>query len=634
MLQFALTPLALRDAGLATLVGGPAAAVTAFAMLRLAGRLTGWRRVWLALGGLSAAAGVWMTHFVAVLVSHEGLPQGFGLMVALGSAAVLAAAAIAFSADSARAKEALRVLRASRDAALEHARRADRAEDVARLGHWRLDLATDEITWSRQMYAIYGLDPSTPLNLRTLIAMTHPDDARAGAERLASQRVTGVAYTRTLTRIIAAHGAVRWVEGNSVGERDAAGKLVALVGTLHEVTDQRQLEEDLRAARAEAEAAAAVKAEFLANMSHELRTPLTSILGFADLLHEQSDLSDNARRYVDRMHDGCRALLCTVNDILDFSKLEAGQVTFHPTPMDPAAVARGALDLFAPQAAAKDLLLTLTEHSGRAGVSLDPDRIRQVLLNLVGNAVKFTEKGGVALTVAYDGGGARLRFEIADTGPGVPADKTALLFQRFSQIDGGLSRAGGAGLGLAICKGLVEGMGGTIGVDSKVGEGSRFWFEVPAPRAELPAAKGGRGAAVELAGLRLLVADDQNANRELVRLFLEPAGVEVTEAADGAEAFALAQALPYDLILMDMRMPNMDGPNAAAAIRAGGGPNDATPILAYTAEAEDDPLLLARGFDGVVLKPVGATDLLAAMRRALASPAFGPAAEEARGHAG
>ena len=608
----------LRMAALATLVGGPAAAVTVFAFARLARRLSGWRRLWLVLGGVSAAAGVWTTHFVAVLASHEGLPQGYGLIAGLGGVAVLGAAVIAFSLDANRAKGAMQSLRDGRDAAVEQARLAQMAQDIAGLGHWRVDLATDEVAWSRQMYAIYGLSPDAPLKLRALIAMTHPEDARAGAERLADQRKTGRAYPNTSTRIIAKDGSTHWLQGSSLGEFDADGKLVALVGTLLDVTPQRRLEEDLRAARAEAEAAAAVKAEFLANMSHELRTPLTSILGFSDLLHEQADLSVNARRYVDRMHEGCRALLCTVNDILDFSKLEAGQVTIHPAPMSPSAVARGALDLFTPQAAAKDLSLSLFENDGGVGVSLDADRIRQVLLNLVGNAVKFTERGGVTLTVGYDKAAERLRFEVADTGPGVAADKTAQLFQRFSQIDGGLSRAGGAGLGLAICKGLVEAMGGAIGVESAPGAGSRFWFEVPAPRAELPSAGASRVAAVELGGLRLLVADDQDANRELVRLFLEPMGVEVTEAADGAEAYELAQAMPYDLILMDLRMPQMDGPSALAAIRAGEAPNDATPVLAYTAEAEDDPLLLARGFDGVVLKPVGATALLAAIRRALA----------------
>ena len=319
----------LRMAALATLVGGPAAAVTVFAFARLARRLSGWRRLWLVLGGVSAAAGVWTTHFVAVLASHEGLPQGYGLIAGLGGVAVLGAAVIAFSLDANRAKGAMQSLRDGRDAAVEQARLAQMAQDIAGLGHWRVDLATDEVAWSRQMYAIYGLSPDAPLKLRALIAMTHPEDARAGAERLADQRKTGRAYPNTSTRIIAKDGSTHWLQGSSLGEFDADGKLVALVGTLLDVTPQRRLEEDLRAARAEAEAAAAVKAEFLANMSHELRTPLTSILGFSDLLHEQADLSVNARRYVDRMHEGCRALLCTVNDILDFSKLEAGQVTIH-----------------------------------------------------------------------------------------------------------------------------------------------------------------------------------------------------------------------------------------------------------------------------------------------------------------
>ncbi len=625
----------LRVVGLATLVGGPAALATVFLVSRLWGPSAGWRRLWLMLAGLAAGAGVWATHFVAMLASQNGLPSGTGALAMIGGGLVLVTAIVGVGLDVLVRNGALRTLRNARDGAVEQARRAELAEDVARLGHWRLDLRTDQITWSRQMYRIYGLPDDAALDLRALIAMTHPDDARANAARLSDQRVTGVAHANTSTRIIDAEGSTRWLKGNSVGERDDGGALVAIVGTLVDVTDQHRLEEDLRAARAEAEAASAVKSEFLANMSHELRTPLTSILGFADLLGEQTDLSPNAQRYVARMHDASRALLCTVNDILDFSKLEAGHVTFQPRPMAPVTVARAALDLFTPQAGAKDLRLSLAGVTGDdLGVMLDPDRIRQILLNLVGNAVKFTAQGGVVLTVAYDREAQTLRFEVADTGVGIAPEKLGLLFQRFSQIDGGLSRAGGAGLGLAICKGLVEAMGGTIGVDSLAGMGSRFWFTVPALTADLPAAKTAAAAPADLSGARILVIDDQRANRELARLFLEAVGAEVTEGIDGTDGLGLAEALPYDLILTDFHMPGLNGPELLRAVRAGGGANDATPILAYTAEADDD--VEARtadlGFDGLVRKPVTATELLGAIRAAIAPTALpqAPAAAHAR----
>jgi signal transduction histidine kinase/CheY-like chemotaxis protein len=383
--------------------------------------------------------------------------------------------------------------------------------------------------------------------------------------------------------------------------------------------------DEARTARTEAEQSAAVKGEFLANMSHELRTPLTSVVGFTRLASEQRDLSPLSRDYIDRVGEASRALLCAVNDILDFSKLEAGQVTFRPETVALQTLTRTALDLFTPQAAAKDLALQL-EDATPPGllVTLDPDRLRQVLFNLVGNAVKFTAQGEVTLGVAYDATTERLSIEVRDTGPGIPPDRVDRLFKRFSQIDGSLNRDhGGTGLGLAICKGIVEAMGGEIAATSVVGEGSCFSLTVPAPRAQ--------GAAPEIAeerapavrsGVRVLVTDDHPANRELVRLFLAGMGAEITEAEDGEAAVAVAAEQAFDVILMDLRMPKLDGIGAVTRIRGAAGPNQATPILAFTADAESafDDRLEALGFDGAVAKPVEPGRLIAAILAAIANP--------------
>jgi len=379
----------------------------------------------------------------------------------------------------------------------------------------------------------------------------------------------------------------------------------------------------LRAAVAEAEHATQVKTEFLANMSHELRTPLTSIVGFTRLATEQPDLSPVTRDYIDRVNEASRALLCAVNDILDFSKLEAGQVSFHPEAMAVAPFLRIALDLFTPQAAAKDLTLRL-EDATPAGltVTLDPDRMRQVLLNLVGNAVKFTDRGEVTLGASYDETAGRLTVTVSDTGAGIAPEGLTLLFKRFSQVDGSLTRGhGGTGLGLAICKGIVEAQGGDIGAASQLGCGSRFTFAIPAPRTDAPsvdAVEAGDFAA--RIGARVLVTDDHPANRELVKLFLAPMGAEITEAADGEAAVALADAQPFDVILMDLRMPKLDGFGAVAAIRTGGGLNRTTPILAFTADAERlfGGRLEDAGFDGAVAKPVEPRQLIAAIATAMA----------------
>jgi CheY-like chemotaxis protein len=285
---------------------------------------------------------------------------------------------------------------------------------------------------------------------------------------------------------------------------------------------------------------------------------------------------------------------------------------------------RATLDLFTPQAGAKDLSLSLDrDPGGDVVVALDPDRIRQILLNLVSNAVKFTNSGGVTLRTRYDAQSAMLNVDVIDTGDGIPEDKQDRLFKRFAQVDGSLTRVqGGTGLGLAICKGLVEAMGGEIGVESRVGEGSRFWFKVPAPAARLPetSAAGADIDRVTFVGVRVLVVDDHPTNRELARLFLAGVGAEVTEAAGGEEAARLASEWPFDAILMDLRMPKLDGLGALRRIRSAPGPNDVTPILAFTADTDGEILnnLAALGFQGLVSKPVEPAALIAAVARATA----------------
>ena len=467
--------------------------------------------------------------------------------------------------------------------------------------------------------AILGFTPEEMIG-RTPFSFMHPDDAARVLEmcKTVFESEGQVEPWSVEYRAYDKAGQELWMESKPTFVTDPVnGRFVGLTDVMRDITSRKALEAKLRLAQADAEAAAAVKTEFLANMSHELRTPLTSIIGFTSLAGEQPDIAPLTRTYVERVGDASRALLCTVNDILDFSKLEAGQVTFQVQPVSLAKLSQATLDLFTPQAGAKDLGLTLDAEAGDLTLSIDPDRIRQILLNLVGNAVKFTGAGGVTLRTRHDG--ATLKVEVIDTGAGIPPDKQDRLFQRFSQVDGALTRAhGGTGLGLAICKGLVEAMGGEIGVESVVGQGSRFWFTVPAPLAQAPQAAQDGSAATQptFVGVRVLVVDDHPANRELARLFLAGVGAEVTEASDGEEGVALAAEQPFDVILMDIRMPRLDGPGALNAIRAAPGPNDATPILAFTADSESDDRLLALGFQDVVAKPLQPGALIAAVARA------------------
>lgn len=369
---------------------------------------------------------------------------------------------------------------------------------------------------------------------------------------------------------------------------------------------------DLAVALDRAEAAAAAKGEFLATMSHELRTPLTSIIGFSGLLREDDTLDATQGRYVRRIAEASQALLSVINDVLDFSKLEAGEVRLAPRPTSPEAVIRQMVGLVGLQAQAKrlplemDLSPALPEH-----VLVDDGRLGQILLNLLSNAVKFTAEGEIRVTAAW--ADDRLTVSVADTGPGIAAGHLDRLFQRFSQADSSTSRRfGGSGLGLAISRSLAELMGGSIGVETTEGRGAVFTFEVDAPRAaaEAPALHQGRMAARP--ARRVLVIDDTPANRELVRALLESANLTVIEAEDGESGLAAAARERFDLIFMDVRMPRMDGLTATRRLRADPGPNQATPVLALTADVQPEDIAVCRdaGMDDHIAKPVSVTDLI------------------------
>jgi signal transduction histidine kinase/ActR/RegA family two-component response regulator len=400
----------------------------------------------------------------------------------------------------------------------------------------------------------------------------------------------------------------------------------------------------LSAARHAAQAATAAKSAFLATMSHEIRTPMNGVIGSVSLL-AQSPLSADQKRLVETIDSCGTALLALIDDVLDISRIDSGRVELEDRPFDPRALAGSAADILALPARDRGIDLQVqVAPEVPAMLHGDGARLRQVVVNLLSNAVKFTDQGGVALRLEV--AGEKLRLSVQDTGIGISQQAQANLFDDFTQADASISRRfGGTGLGLAICRRLVNAMGGTIGVDSSPGQGSLFHVTLPLrpaapppaapPPAALPpaAVEPQRAAPVAQAAapaappppaaaapLRVLVAEDTRVNQEVIRGLLEYRGHTPTVVPDGEEAVAAMQDGSYDLILMDMQMPRLDGLGATRAIRALPGPASRIRIVALTANsfAHDREACLAAGMDGFMAKPITLERLDAALAEAAA----------------
>jgi PAS domain S-box-containing protein len=402
-----------------------------------------------------------------------------------------------------------------------------------------------------------------------------------------------------------------------------------VLGIWRDLSAHKVSQAALLAAKEEAEAANRSKSEFLAAMSHEIRTPMNGVLGMAAAL-EGTPLTDEQRRLLGVVNESGQILMTLLSDILDLSKIEAGRMMYETTPFDASASIHAVAGLYAETAAAKALDYVIEiDDSARGWFVGDPTRYRQVLQNLVANALKFTETGRITVRAScedQEGGVAVLRTEVVDTGVGIAPRARAKLFQKFSQADASTTRRyGGTGLGLAISRQLVEALGGRIDVESKPGSGSRFWFSLPLGRAEAPApAENHAPAAIEARSstVRILAAEDNETNQLVLKALLSHADAEVVFADNGAEALEAAKTGDFDLVLMDVQMPVMDGMTATRAIRALEGPRGAVPIVAVTADAmaEQVSKCLAAGMDAHISKPLRPEALFSVIDECLRRP--------------
>jgi PAS domain S-box-containing protein len=526
--------------------------------------------------------------------------------------------------------------------------RLSEAQRIARIGDWEFDLLTRQLTWSDEVHRIFEIDKAQfDCRYETFLAAVHPEDRDTLHENYQRGLATGLSRVDFSHRLLLPDGRIKYVQQRGETLYGEDGKPLRSVGTVQDITERRLAEMELEhyrhhlehlveerttaltIAKEAAETASRAKSTFLANMSHELRTPMNAIMGMAAIALRRTE-EPKLRDYLGKIDQASQHLLVLINDILDLSKIEAERLTLERVPFTLGGLIDKLTGMIGQRAVDKGLLLNIHLPAELAGMSMlgDPLRLGQVLLNLVGNAIKFTQQGRVELRVqALDtrGDTAVLRFEVSDTGVGISAEDQRRLFTAFEQADNSMTRKyGGTGLGLAISKRLVGMMGGDIGISSKPGEGSTFWFIVQLDRLpgqpllsslkpdNLPSAE--VRLRHECAGCHILLVEDEPINQEVSYGLLADVGLQVDRAEDGTVALALARQNRYDLILMDVQMPKMNGIDATREIRKLPGYAE-VPILAMTANAfsEDRQICLDAGMNDHLSKPVDPDRLFEAL---------------------
>ncbi len=493
------------------------------------------------------------------------------------------------------------------------------ALQVAKVGFYDWDIIADQVVFSKQMLADWGMEDTGVGRLEDAIARIHPDDRQRVAELIEATLRDNTLYAIEY-RVVRADGKVVWMDVRGQVHRDPHGVPLRFFGTSYDITEQKEKEAMLQNAQLAAESASAAKGMFLANMSHEIRTPLGAIMGFVDLLKNPELTAQEHEDYIRVIDRNSQHLMRIVDDVLDLSKIEAGKIVIEPEDFCLVDLLTDFASLMALKAREKALLFHLDIDSPLPSkVRGDPTRLRQVLSNIVGNSFKFTRAGEIRLRVRMEQ--FELHLSVEDTGTGISAETAARLFEPFSQADSSTTRVfGGTGLGLALTRRLTQAMGGACYLaQSEPGRGSTFVATVqlePAQCAPLfvPAKSPASVKGGPLAGLRVLVADDAPDNRILIRKLLTFWGADCETAEDGRQAVAAYKRCALDAILMDIQMPLMDGHEATRHIRSEG---SRLPIIALTAHAmkEEQTRCRESGFTDFLSKPINRESLLATLQK-------------------
>ncbi|MCP4347839.1 MAG: PAS domain S-box protein [Desulfobacterales bacterium] len=497
------------------------------------------------------------------------------------------------------------------------------SQKIARLGQWELDLTTNRLHWSEEIFHIFDIDlDKFGASYEAFLEIIHPEDRESVNKAYTDSLKNKIPY-EIVYRLLLKDGTIKFVNEICHTEYDKKGTPLRSIGTVQDITGLKQIEEELRLAKKQAETANRSKSEFLANMSHEIRTPMNAIIGFSRLLLDGNQKRDEKNKIhskdltqIKRINTSANNLLTVINDILDFSKIEADKLKLEIIDFDLRVVIDNLESMLQENARTKGIDLSINYESNIPFYFKgDPGRLNQIILNLTNNAIKFTNDGGVAVQITMEedfGIKVKLKFMVIDTGIGIPLNRQDKLFNSFTQADTSITRQyGGTGLGLVISKRFVNMMDGEISFVSKPGEGSAFWFTVTLNKGEVPKKENKVVLSNNVCALKILLVEDLPFNQELTVAVLDKHNITVVN--NGREAIDILEKKHFDMVLMDIQMPIMDGFEATTTIR-----NRESNILdhnifivAMTAHAtrEDREKCLACGMNDYLSKPLKPNDL-------------------------